>query len=141
TPSNLKPGPTIPFVNDAPFNKLPLFVPCTSFAVLSPDHQLTRPDGGGAHPWVVTGVCKRIETVLSLKFVTATSILPSRSKSALTTPKGFDPVAKEIGVWNVASPLPSSIESALEELITAKSSLPSPFKSARSDLVAPAPIA
>ena len=46
-PSNREPGPTIPFVNVAPFKSAPGFVPCTSSAVLSPDHQLTRPDGGG----------------------------------------------------------------------------------------------
>ena len=41
-----KPGPTFPGLNDAPFSRTPLFVPCTSSAVLSPDHQLTRPAGG-----------------------------------------------------------------------------------------------
>src|SRR5438105_4805843 len=48
-PLKLKPVPTFPAANAAPFNRLPLFALMMSFAFPSPDHQATIPEGGGVH--------------------------------------------------------------------------------------------
>src|SRR5438094_140189 len=107
-PSNRKPGPTIPLLNDAPLKSVPLFRPCTSSAVLSPDHQLTRPGGGCRQ--VCGQPLDKTATSLEALFATATSAMPSPLKSLTAGLIGMDPTAKFTGSLKVPSPLPRRME-------------------------------
>src|SRR5215471_2375656 len=53
-PSKLNAGPTSPAANPTPPTNIPLFDPMMSFALPSPVHQSTNPDGAG-----VQSVCAR----------------------------------------------------------------------------------
>src|ERR1700722_12260869 len=47
-PSKLNASPTLPGLKVGEFTGIPLFVPRLSRKLLSPDHQLTMPEGGGS---------------------------------------------------------------------------------------------
>src|SRR5437773_1228693 len=64
-------------------------------------------------------------------FVFTMSGLPSPSRSPIATEPGGDGVPIDLGNWKVPSPSPSRIEMlGASGLVTARSSIPSPFRSA-----------
>src|SRR5581483_7796511 len=86
--------------------------------------------------------CVRNDTELAPEFETATSSLPSRSKSPVTIATGVLLVGESACAWKVPSPFPSRIETLLpEELAVVRSSLPSPLKLPTAIEFGPAPVA
>src|ERR1700723_501846 len=69
-PSNLKASPTNPGANFAPPFNCPLFEPTMSFVFPSPGHQLTAPDGSGAHPLLLESSPSRLAPALQSTVVT-----------------------------------------------------------------------
>src|SRR5580704_18318408 len=83
---------------------------------------------GGSTDATYGDPCRRIDTVPVTEFETARSICPSPSKSPDATPSPLPVVST--GAWNVPLPLPSQTETVFAESTTARSSFPSPLKSA-----------
>jgi hypothetical protein len=97
-----------------------------------------NPDGLADEAMLIAVPCtlSNTLTVLLIPFATARSAAPSPLKSPTTDEYASDPVPNRVGESNVPSPFPSSRLTAFPGdgvngvLVRARSSLPSPLKSA-----------
>src|ERR1039458_1744104 len=81
-PLRLNACPTTPLVKVTPPGKVPLLVPAMSLALPSPDHQLTKPEGGGV---------QLVRSADAVRAIMAEIIAPSRIPGVRT---GLDDVIR-----------------------------------------------